>query len=47
MPEPGLFPSFEKLDGCFTVMGDDHPCNVEGMGTVTKLSQEVINIIEY
>ena len=28
------FSSFEKLDGCFTVMGDDYPCNVEGMDTV-------------
>ena len=24
----------EKLDGCFIVMGGDHSCNVEGMGTV-------------
>ena len=23
------FSSFEKLDGCFAVMGNDHPCNVE------------------
>ena len=21
------FSSFEKLDGCFTIMGDDYPCN--------------------
>ena len=28
------FSSFEKLDRCFTVMGDDHPCNVEVIGTV-------------
>jgi len=28
------FSSFEKLDGCFTVMGDNHQCNVKGMGTV-------------
>ena len=28
------FSSLEKLDGYFTVMGDDHPCNVKGMGTV-------------
>ena len=34
MPEQGLVFSFEKLDGCFTVMGNDHPCNMEGMGTV-------------
>jgi len=28
------FFSFEKLDGCFSVMGDDHPCKVEGIGTI-------------
>ena len=28
------FSSFEKLDECFTVMSNDHPCNVEGKGTV-------------
>ena len=28
------FSSFEKLDECFTVMGDDHPYNVEGICTV-------------
>ena len=28
------FSSFEKLDGCFAVMGDDHPCKVKGIGTV-------------
>ena len=33
MPEQGLVSTFEKLDGCYTVMGD-HPCNIEGMGTV-------------
>jgi len=33
-PNRDWFSSFEKLDGCFTVMGDDHPCNVEGIGTV-------------
>ena len=33
-PNMACFSSFEKLDGCFTVMGDDHPCNVKGMGTV-------------
>jgi len=31
-PNRDKFSSLEKLDGCFTVMGDDHPCNVEGMG---------------
>ena len=33
-PNKDWFSSFEKLDECFTVMGDDHPCNIEGMGTV-------------
>jgi len=33
-PNRAWFSSFEKQDGCFTVMGDDHPCNVKGMGTV-------------
>ena len=28
------FSNFENLDGYFTIMGDDHPCNVEGIGTV-------------
>ena len=32
-PNSEWFSSFEKLDGCFAVM-DDHPCNVEGIGTV-------------
>jgi len=29
----GFF-SVEKLDGCFIVMSDDHPCNVEKIGTI-------------
>ena len=33
-PNRAWFSSFEKLDGYYTVMGDDHPCNIEGMGTV-------------
>ena len=33
-PNRAWFSNFEKLDGCFTVMGDDLPCNVKGMGTV-------------
>ena len=33
-PNMAWFSSFEKLDGCYTVMGDDHTCNVEGIGTV-------------
>ena len=27
------FSSFEKLDGCFAIIGDDYPCNVEEIGT--------------
>ena len=23
-----------SLNGCYMVMGDDHPCNIEGIGTV-------------
>ena len=43
VPEQGLFSRFEKLDGCFTIMGDDHPCNVEGMGTVRiKMDNEIV-----
>ena len=34
MPKQGQVSSFEKLDGCFAVMSDDHSCNVEGMGAV-------------
>jgi len=33
-PNRDWFSSFEKLDECFTVMGDDHPYNVEGIGIV-------------
>ena len=33
-PNRAWFSSFEKLDGCYTVMGDNHPCNIEGIGTV-------------
>ena len=33
-PNRSWFSNFEKLNGCYTVMGDDHPCNIEGMGTV-------------
>jgi len=28
------FSSFEKLDGRFAVISNDHPCNVKGIGTV-------------
>ena len=33
-PNRAWFSSFEKLDGCYTVMDDDHPRNIEGMGIV-------------
>jgi len=33
-PKRDWFSSFKNLDGCFTVMGDDHPWNVKGVGTV-------------
>ena len=33
-PKRDWFSNFEKLDGCFAFMGDDHPCKVEGIGTV-------------
>jgi len=33
-PNRDWFSSFEKLDGCFVVMGDDRPCNMEGLSTV-------------
>ena len=31
VPEQGLISSFEKLDGCFAIMNDEHPCNEEGV----------------
>ena len=33
-PNRDQFSSFEKLDEYFAVMGNDHPCNMEGIGTV-------------
>jgi len=33
-PNRDWFSSFEMLDRCFAIMGDDHPCNMEGIGTV-------------
>ena len=30
-PNRAWLSSFEKLDGCYTVMGDDHPYNIEGI----------------
>ena len=28
------FSNFEKLDECFVVIGDDHPCTMKEIGTV-------------
>ena len=33
-PKRDWFSTFEKLYGCFVIMGDDHPCRMEGLGTV-------------
>ena len=33
-PNRDWFSCFEKLDGCSIIKGDDHPCNIEGMGIV-------------
>ena len=33
-PNSDWFSSFEKLDGCSVVMGDDHPCHMEGICTI-------------
>ena len=33
-PNRDWFTSFEKLEGCSVVMGDDHPCIMEGVGTI-------------
>jgi len=33
-PNRDWFSSFEKLDECFAIIGDDHPCKVEGICTV-------------
>ena len=42
-PNRAWFSSFEKLDECYTVMGDDHPCNIEGMGTVRiKMEDRIV-----
>ena len=32
-PNRDWFSNFEKLDGCFAIMGDDRPCNMKGIGT--------------
>jgi len=33
-PNKDWLSSFEKLDGCFKVMVDDHSCNIEGIDTI-------------
>ena len=33
-PNRDWFTNFEKLEGCSVVMGDDHPCIMEGVGTI-------------
>ena len=33
-PNRGYFSNFQKLEGCSIVMGDDHPCSMEGVGTI-------------
>ena len=33
-PNREWFSSFEKLDGYSVVIGDEHPCHMEGIGTV-------------
>ena len=34
VPQQELVSSFEKLDGCFVVMGDDRLYNIDGIGMV-------------
>jgi len=42
-PNRDWFSSFEKLDGCFAIIGDDHSCNMEGIGTVRiKMLDEIV-----
>ena len=33
-PTRDWFSSFEKLDDCSVVIGDDHPCHMKGIGIV-------------
>jgi len=42
-PNKNWFSRFEKLDGYFVVMGDDRPCNMEGIGTIhIKMFDEMV-----
>ena len=34
VPNRECFSCSEKLDGCSIVMGDDRPCNMEGIGII-------------
>ena len=31
VPNRAWFSNFEKLDRCYTVIGDDYPCNIEAV----------------
>ena len=43
MPKHELVSSLEKLDGCFAIMDDDHPCKVKGICTVRiKMFDEMV-----
>jgi len=33
-PNRDWFSNFKKLEGCLVVMGDGHPCTMEGVGTI-------------
>ena len=37
-PNRDWFSNFEKLDDCYIVMSDDHPCSMKGIGTSTYLA---------
>jgi len=41
-PNRDWFYSFEKLDGCSIVMGDDCPCRIERIGTILVKMFDVI-----
>ena len=42
-PNRDWFSSFEKLDGCFAIMCDDHLCKVKGIGIVhIKMFNEMV-----
>ena len=42
-PNKDWFSSFEKVDRCSVIMGDDRPCNMEGIGRVQiKMFDEIV-----